>query len=111
MPKVIKYCQTRRIKMRKIIKKIINFFKWLWIQIKDTKNLIILLIVTLIMSSPMWICTAIGLIGNFPVLTGIAAAYFAFWLGPATPFWPLCIAITLLIRRIIDKKKHKSNTN
>ena len=96
--------------MRKLKKKIINFLKWLWIQIKDTRNLIILVIVALVMSSPIWVCTAIGLICDLPVLIGIATTYFAFWLGPATPFWPLCIAITLFVRRIIDKKK-KRNAN
>ena len=96
--------------MRKFKIKIINFFRWVWIQIKDTKNLLILAVVLLIMTSPIWVCGTLGLITNRPVLTGIAATYLAFWLGPATPFWPLCIAITLLIRKIINNINEKKNT-
>ena len=87
----------------KIITKIINFFKWLWLQLKDWHNLVILLVVFIFMTTPIWICGIWGLINGSAVLLGIAGGYFAFWLGPATPFWPLCIAITLLIRRLIDK--------
>lgn len=36
----------------------------------------------------------------------MATAYLAFWAGPFTPFFPLCIVVTLFIKRkFIDKKK------
>lgn len=89
--------------MRNIKTKIINFFKWLWMQLKDWHNLIVLAVVTIVMTSPIWVCGILGLINNSTILIGIAGGYLAFWLGPATPFWPLCIAITLLIRKILDK--------
>ncbi len=89
--------------MKKIKHKLINFFKWIWIQVKDWHNLIILLIVAAIMSSEIWIMYILGFIYNSAILINIGSVCFAFWLGPFTPFWPLCIAITLFIRRFIDK--------
>ena len=94
--------------MEKLKKKIINFFKWIWTQIKDWHNLIILLFVVIVFTSPIWLCGILGLIYDSATLLGIAGGYLAFWLGPATPFWPLCIAVTLLIRKGIEKFKKKS---
>ncbi len=94
--------------MRKIKTKIINFFKWIWTQLKDWHNLIILAVVTVVMTSPIWVCGILGFINNSAVLLGVAGGYFAFWLGPGTPFWPLCIAITLLIRKLLEKFRNKS---
>ena len=93
--------------MRNIKIKVINFFKWIWTQLKDWHNLVILWVVFLVMTSPIWVCGILGLINNSAVLLGIAGGYLAFWLGPATPFWPLCIAITLLIRKVIEKINNK----
>lgn len=93
--------------MQYIKTKIRNFFKWIWKQLKDWHNLIILAIVTIVMTSPIWVCGILGFINNSPVLLGVAGGYFAFWLGPATPFWPLCIAITLLIRKLLEETCNK----
>lgn len=41
----------------------------------------------------------------------MATAYLAFWAGPFTPFFPMCIAITLGIRRIVDKIKGKDKVD
>lgn len=97
--------------MEKIKKKVINFFKWIWAQLKDWHNLVILLFVFLILTAPIWVCGTIGFIYDSATLLGVAGAYFAFWLGPITPFWPLCITLTLLIRKGIEKFNSKKDEN
>ena len=94
--------------MKKLLKKIKNFFKWIWTQIKDVNNLLILLIVVIVLTAPTWLCGTLGYIFNSSTLIGVAVGYIAFWIGPATPFWPLCITITLTIRKIIEKTKNKN---
>ena len=89
--------------MEKLKRKIINFFKWIWTQLKDWHNLVILLFVLLVLTSPIWVCGILGFIYDSATLLGIAGGYFAFWLGPITPFWPLSITLTLLIRKGIEK--------
>ena len=42
---------------------------------------------------------------NWCIVMG--AVTFAFWFGPFTPFFPLCIAITLFIKKIMQVKKRK----
>jgi hypothetical protein len=38
---------------------------------------------------------------------GVASTYLVFWAGPFTPYFPLCIAITLGIKKLFDKFKSK----
>ncbi len=90
--------------------KIINFFKWIWTQLKDKRNLLILIFVVLFMTSPTWVCGILGFIFRSNLLIGIAGSYILFWMGPLTPFWPLAISITLLIRKCIEKFNKKHNT-
>lgn len=87
--------KTAFIKLKKL-------FKWIWEQVNDWHNLVILLVVAFIFSGmPLYI---LGFIFGATHLHLIASGIIAFWVGPFTPFWPLCIAITLFIRRIFDKK-------
>ena len=99
--------------MKKIWNKIVTFFKWIWIQVKDWHNLVILAIV-----APLLFCLCVLLItvalfftdGKIHLIIATSTVL-AFWAGPFTPFWPLCIAITLGIRKFIDciwKPKHKN---
>ncbi len=90
--------------METIKRKIINFFKWIWVQVKDWHNLVILGIV-----APVFLCLCIFLVALVLFFTDgkihliiATSTVFAFWMGPFTPFWPLCIAITLGIRKFIE---------
>ena len=73
--------------------------------LKDRTNLIIFGIVVLVLFSPTWVCGLLGFIVNNRWLLGVAAAYWAFWLAPCTPFWLLAIGITFAIRKIFKDKK------
>ena len=90
--------------MDKIKQKIINFCKWIWTQVKDWHNLVILLIVAPTLFCLCILLVGIGLFftdGKIHLITA-AGIVTAFWMGPFTPFWPLCIAITFGIRKFID---------
>ena len=40
---------------------------------------------------------------------GVASAYLVFWAGPFTPYFPLCIAITLSLKKLIEKIKGRGD--
>ena len=90
--------------------KFINFLKWVWQECKDWRTVVIFIIVVVFMYTPVWggyLCHAIF---GWKWCSVVATTYLAFWAGPFTPYFPLCIAITLGIRRLIDKIKGKENT-
>ncbi len=87
-----------------------SFFKWLWDQLKDWRTLIIFAIVLLIMYFPAYGFYILSLVFKNKWLAGAATIYVAFWAGPFTPFFPLCIAITLGIKKIFLKLKEKKKT-
>ncbi len=95
----------------KLKDKFINFCKWVWNECKDWRTVVIFAVVVVFMYTPVWggyLCHAIF---GWKWCSAVATAYLAFWAGPFTPYFPLCIAITLGIRRLIDKIKGKKNKN
>lgn len=91
----------------RIGRKIKDFFKWLWEQLKDWRTLIIFIIVLLVMYFPAYGFYVLSVIFKNAWLAGAATIYVAFWAGPFTPFFPLCIAITLGIKKIFQKLKKR----
>ena len=74
---------------------------------KDVKTLIILLIVILIVYSPVWGGYLLYFIFKLNIFLVVATACAAFWAGPFTPFFPLCIAVTLAIKKLLKRKDRK----
>lgn len=95
--------------MKKIWNKFKSFLKWIWTQLKDVQTLIIFIIVLAVMYFPAYGFYILSLILNNAMLAYIATVYVAFWAGPFTPFFPLCISITLGIKALINKAKEKKN--
>lgn len=79
--------------------KIKNFCKSIWNECKDVKTLILLIIVIIIAYSPVWLGYTLYFIFRWKWCIVVATGYLAFWAGPFTPFFPLCIAVTLFIKR------------
>lgn len=73
--------------------------------LKDWRNWLIFSIVYLVMTSPTWVGWLLFLLTGNPWYLTYSAAYMAFWALPLTPLIPLCIAITLGIRKLIHRKK------
>lgn len=92
------------------MKRIKAFFKWIWQQLKDWRNLVIFGVVCAVVGSEVWVPALIGLISGNTWWYGIAAVCWAFWLAPFTPFIPLCIAITFAVRKVIDKIKTRQKS-
>lgn len=87
--------------------------KWLWQQLKDWRNLVIFVIVFIVLSCEVWVPYLVYFITGSKWWLAIGSACWAFWLGPFTPFLPLCIVITLGIRKLIDKVhnwRHKNDS-
>lgn len=95
--------------MRWLWNKTKAFWQWLWTQLKDWHNLVIFSIVTAIVSCEVWIPYILAVVTGDSYWWAIGSVCWAFWLAPLTPFLPLCIAITLGIRAIIDKIRRKSD--
>jgi len=97
-------------KKKSIKNRIKKFVKKIWLECKDRRTLTIFFIVVIVMYSPVWVDYLLYFIFDYKVFLVVATACLAFWAGPGTPFFPLCIAITLGIKKIIerkDKKKHE----
>lgn len=84
-------------------------FKWLWAQCHDWKFLALFVAVMAVVSSEVWIFYLLAFLSwgtDFSKWAlGIGSAMWAFWLLPGTPFIPLCMALTIGLRAIVDKIK------
>lgn len=91
------------------MKKIKAFFIKLWEQLKDRTNIIIFVSVLVVVYSPTWLLGVLGIIFKNTVMLGIAGVYALFWAGPFTPFFPMVIALTFFVRKIVDKIRARKN--
>ena len=96
----------------KILKeKVINFLKWIKNECKDWRTLILLICVILTIYSTVWLGYLLYFIFKWNWCLVMASVTAAFWFGPFTPFFPLCIAITLSLKKIIQIKNNKIGEN
>ena len=96
---------------KKVKEKTINLFKWIKEECKDWKTFIVLLCVIAVMYSPVWGGYLLYYIFKWNWCLVLASLTLTFWFGPLTPFFPLCIAITLSIKKLIEVKKRKKGGN
>ncbi len=94
--------------MYKLKERLKRFFKWIKKECKDYRTFIILLVVVFVVHTPIW--GGILLYKIFKLKWGLAMAttVSVFWLGPFTPFFPICIAITFGIKKILEKNRRKN---
>ena len=83
----------------KIKDKFIRFCRWIWQECKDTKTFLLLLLVIAVVYSPVWGGYLLYAIFGWKWASVMASACLVFWAGPFTPFFPICIGITLSIKR------------
>lgn len=81
-----------------------NFLKWIWQECKDGRTLALLLIVITIVYSPVWLGYILHWVFGWSWAGIVATAMLAFWAGPFSPFFVLCISITLGIKRLFERK-------
>ena len=88
-------------------RKIKSFFINLLKELKDWRTFLLFGIVVIVIGSSVWLPLLIGLISNSKWWLGIAATIEAIWLGPV-PFIPICVIITLTIKKIFTWRKNKN---
>ena len=94
--------------LNKLWEKTKSLFIWIYQQLKDVKTFVLFAIVFVIMAAGVWVPYLLAIITNNTYLWGIVSAVWLFWAGPFTPFIPLCITITLFIKKIytnINRRK------
>ena len=94
--------------IRKLKNKFIIFCRWIWQECKDIKTFILLLFVIAAVYSPVWGGYLLNAVFGWKWAAVMASVCMAFLAGPFTPFFPLCIGITLSIKRIAEKRTKKS---
>lgn len=97
--------------MQKLKEKIKKFLLWIWGECKDVKTLALLLVVIAVVYSPVWAGYLLYGLFGWTWCLAMATTCLVFWAGPFTPFFPLCIAITLAIKRLFQKFGKKSSRN
>lgn len=85
--------------MEKLRKKLVSFCWWIWQECKDGRTLALLLVVIAAVYSPVWGGFLLHRIFRWKWALAVATACMVFWAGPGTPFFPLCVAITLSIKK------------
>ena len=91
----------------KIKDNLIRFCRWLWRECRDVKTLLLLLLVITVAYSPAWGGYFLYELFGWKWASVVASACLAFWAGPFTPFFPICIGITLAIKQYAKHgKKH-----
>ena len=83
--------------------KITNFTHYIWDSCKDWKTFILLLIVIAIVYFPVWGGYLLHSIFGWQWCFTTATICLAFWAGPFTPFFPVCIGMTLFIKNKLSK--------
>lgn len=107
--------------LKKIICKIGNFFKKFWKGLiktlkevfTDWRTAVIFMIVFAVLSSEVWVPYLIGVICWGTELSAwmfsVGTSCWVFWAMPWTPFLPLCLGITVGIKKAFDAIKKKRN--
>ena len=88
-------------------RKAINFFKWVWRECRNWQTIVLLAVVCLIVGSPVWVCGLLGLLFDWAWAWAVCFALLAFWWLPGMPYFAVCVAITLGIKRIFQKYRRK----
>ena len=88
-----------------LINKGINFVKWLWRECKDWKTFVLLVIVCLVIGFPVWGGYILYFITGWEWALIVATALLAFWWLPGAPYFAVCVAVTLAIKRFFEKRK------
>lgn len=94
--------------IKKIIGKVKNFIKWIWSECKDWRTLVVFIIVYCVVMSPVIVGYTLYFVTKNEWHLTYASVWLLFWFGPFTPLIPLCIAISLGIKKLLKiKKKHQ----
>ena len=92
---------------RKLWEKVKAFFRWILDECRDWRTVVLLFAVVAAVYSPVWVGYLLKLIFGWQWAAVMATAVLVFWAGPFTPFFPVCVALTLAIKKWWEKRKKK----
>lgn len=87
--------------------KLIEFFKWVWSECKSWHTLVLLGVVCLVLSLPIWLGYLIGFIFDSSWAFWFSTVMWAFWMLPGAPFFAVAVSITLAIKKIHEARQAK----
>ena len=90
---------------QKIKEKAIGSLLWLKDQLGDRRTILLYFVVLAVMYSPVLIGYPLYFLLGWKWCLILASSYLLFWAGPFTPFIPISIAITLVLKKKLFKKK------
>ena len=85
--------------IKKLIKKGIDFVKWVWRECKNWQTILLFGVVCAVIGLPVWSGGLLYLIFGWKWALAMAVACLAFWWLPSTPFLVLSLTVTLAIKR------------
>ena len=92
---------------RKLWEKVKAFFRWIFDECRDWRTVVLLIAVIAVVYSPVWVGYLLKLMFGWKWAAVMATAVLVFWAGPFTPFFPICVALTLAIKKWWEKRKKK----
>lgn len=84
-----------------------DLFNRVWSVCKDRRTVVLFICVVIVVYSPVWGGYLLYAIFGWKWCAALASACVAFWAGPFTPFFPLCIGVTLSIKKVAHIKNKK----
>lgn len=85
----------------------INLWKWTKKELSDPATLITFIIVCVVVSSEVWVMYLLYFITGNGWFAGVASTLWGIWWLPGVEFIPICLAITIGIKAIINKIRSK----
>jgi len=77
---------------------------WLKKECSNRRTIALFAVVLIVMYAPVWGGYLLYGVFRWRWCAVAASAYMLFWAGPFTPFFPVCLAITLAIARCLKRK-------
>ena len=93
--------------MNQLRDKAIRFFAKIKAECSNRETVLLFALVVAVMYCPVWGGYLLYAIFRWKWCFAMASAYLVFWAGPFTPFFPLCIAITLFLKKVMRKRNRK----
>ena len=83
--------------------KVKAFCLWIWQECRDVRTLILLAVVIAVVYCPVWGGYLAYFLTKNKWFLSAATAVALFWAGPGTPFFPLCVSLALLLKKLLEK--------
>ena len=84
-------------------RKLIRFFMWIMRECQNWQTIALLLLVAAVIQIPTWGGYLLFWLFGWKWAFALATLAVIFWAGPFSPFWVLCVSITLAIKRAFTK--------